>query len=102
MTVARYLSRLGHAPEWAGAQAEGFMISRKEYDRVPDRDWQGVRVRTTRDLRNGMVKISRGAIATITRKFSGFEIEVEPCPRCKVGARVTRVPPDALERVGGR
>jgi hypothetical protein len=78
------------------------MISRKEYERIPDREWRGVKVRTTRDLRTGMLKVGKGALATISRKFSGFEIEVDPCSRCKVGAFVKRVPPDALERIGGR
>lgn len=76
------------------------MITRKEYNRIPDRDWRGVKVRTTRDLRNGNVRVRRGAIVTITRKFSGFEIERDACRRCGVSVIMTRVPHHALERIG--
>lgn len=76
------------------------MISRKEYERIPDREWRGVKVRTLRDMRNGYVNVKAGATGTIRRKFSGFEVDFDACKKCRVGAHISRVRPEHLERVG--
>jgi len=77
------------------------VITRKEYERIPDREWRGVRVRVLRDLQNGFIHVEAGASGTITRKFSGFELTIDACPRCRVGAVVTRVSPSYLQRIIG-
>lgn len=61
------------------------------------RDWVGRRVRVKRELRNGNMVVSPGAIATVTQFYRGLRLESEPCEHCGVGVSITQVPEHAVD-----
>jgi len=70
------------------------MIDRRKYDRIPERDWIGTRVKLEREVatRAGVV-YPKGSTGRIVHKFKGFEIEGDPCKCCGVALRITKVNP---------
>lgn len=67
-------------------------MRRLEYERRTDADWRGTRVRTRRPLSTQHLAIPAGTVLTITRKFSGFNLQTDPCAHCGVAVRITKVP----------
>jgi len=63
-------------------------------------DWIGKRVRTLRDLRNGVMSIRKGTVCTVRHAHRGAELESRPCPCCGVTIHITRVAWDDLEFLG--
>lgn len=69
------------------------MISAKDYRRHSEPWWIGKAVRLEYDVTtNGGIKYPRGTLATITRKFGGFDIESEPCKCCGVRVQIKQLP----------
>jgi hypothetical protein len=74
-------------------------ITASQYSRRAVPEWRGVKVRSLRALRNGWAEMPAGTIFTITRKFSGFDLESDPCEHCGIKMRISRVQPQDLELV---
>jgi hypothetical protein len=63
----------------------------KTYQKHNEAWFLGKRVRTLRDLRNGVTLIPKGTVLTIARKSSGFLLEGLPCERCGISVRISDV-----------
>ena len=60
-------------------------------------DWEGLKVRSLRVLRNGNIKIPSGSKFTVTRNYGGLTLESDQCPNCGVSVYITRVPEHDVE-----
>lgn len=76
-------------------------MNRKEYTRVTDEQIKGREAYTKMPLENGAGRIDVGTRVTITRKFKGFAIETPKCEHCGTQIKMTRVPPQDLDLIGG-
>lgn len=72
----------------------------KTYQNKTEKFFMGKKVRTLIQMANGLMIIPEGAICTITRKFGGFNLKSEPCEKCGVRIRITRVHRRDVELVG--
>lgn len=70
------------------------------YQNKTEKFFLGKKVRTLIQMQNGLMIIPKGAICTITRKFGGFNLESEPCEKCGVRIKITRVRRRDVELVG--
>ena len=61
--------------------------------------FQGKKVRTTTELRNGRIVIPKGAHLTIQGKSSGFLLHGMPCDHCGVKVIISKVAPWTVEFV---
>lgn len=61
------------------------------------RDWVGRKVRTRRELRNGMGVIPAGTVAIVTYNRSGLSLSTDPCGSCGVRVLINRVPEHDVE-----
>jgi hypothetical protein len=62
------------------------------------RDINCMRLRTRRDLGNANQRVPTGTIVTVRSGhfWNDLHIEAEPCPRCGVAVRMSRVSRDEL------
>lgn len=72
-------------------------MTRREYERRTNAEWEGTTVRTRREITNGFMTIPAGAVCTIHAKFKGFTLRSEPCATCGVRVSVSRVHPADVE-----
>jgi hypothetical protein len=74
-----------------------------QYDVMPwpklKRDRTGIRVRSTRTLKNGSYELPAGSIFTVEGWYRGASLWTEPCPHCGVRVYITKVPESALEPI---
>ena len=75
---------------------------RKTYEVVPHpklkREYEGRRVRTTRELRNGWNVTPKGALATIDYQSpKGSTLLFDPCECCGVRAIISAVDKESIE-----
>lgn len=56
------------------------------------RDWVGRKVRTRRELRNGMGIIPAGTVVTVTSNHSGLSLSTDSCGSCGVRVLISKVP----------
>lgn len=78
------------------------MITWKQYKSKTEKYWEGKKVRTLVEMRNGNFVIPKGFILVIDRKYIGFTLKgVNTCDKCGIGQRIyiTRVEPTELELV---
>ena len=68
-----------------------------QYRRTTLNQLKGRKVRVNRELRNGMMVIPEGAIATIDDKHGGFSLTSDPCPHCGVRISISKVPPQDID-----
>lgn len=61
------------------------------------RDYAGLKVRSTRELKNGSICIPAGTVMTVDNWYRGASLWTEPCKCCGVGIYITKVPQSALE-----
>ena len=61
------------------------------------RDRIGMKVRITKNLRNGYCQVPIGTLATITHWHGGAHIRTDPCPRCGVKLFFSKVPEKSME-----
>jgi len=61
------------------------------------RDYVGLKVRTTKALRNGSIEIPAGTVLEIESWYRGAAIWTPPCECCGVRMYMTKVPQSALE-----
>ncbi len=54
-------------------------------------------VRSTREMRNGYAVLPAGTLFTVTRRFSGYNLDSHPCTKCGIQIRINRVFDDSLE-----
>ena len=66
-------------------------MNRKDYHFTRERDLKGRQVRILRDLETGWGIIPAGTIATIFKKSGGFGLILEPCPQCRLRAKLSKV-----------
>ena len=64
------------------------------------RGWEGLRVRTKRELRSGMYRFPSGTECRVIRNYGGLSLETETCKTCGVSVFITRVPEEAVEILG--
>lgn len=69
----------------------------QEFLMKSDAELRGRKVRTLKELRNTHCAIPAGTVCTITRKGSGFNIQGEPCPECRVRVCISGVNPLDVE-----
>lgn len=62
------------------------------YRKNTEKYFMGKKVRTLREMKNGLMIIPAGIICEITRKFKGFKLTSEPCKHCGVRVRISEVP----------
>jgi len=63
-------------------------------------DWTGMAVRTRRAMRNGLVEIPAGTLATVEHAGrTGIHLTSAPCKCCGVRIRMTRVSHEDVEAV---
>lgn len=75
------------------------MITQTQYKKV-ESFWLGKRVRLLAPIEtNGGTRYPAGTLATIVRKFQGFELQGEPCKCCGVSLRMKKVIPMLLELI---
>ena len=74
-------------------------MNRYDYHHTPERELLGRKVRTLAPLKNGWGIIPTGTIATITRKYSGFSLQAEPCPTCGLCVIISRVQYNRVELI---
>jgi len=55
-------------------------------------DWEGKRIITIKKLQNGANTIPEGAKGIVTYAHNGLSLNLDGCPFCGVGVRITRVP----------
>jgi len=72
-------------------------ISPGKYKTTPSRKWQGVRVRSLRDMQNGWAALPAGTQFTIEEKHRGFSLRADACECCGLQARISKVQPFDLE-----
>jgi len=63
----------------------------KTYKNTTEKTFIGKKVRTLIKMQNGWAVIPADSICTITRKFNGFSLTSEPCPKCGIRIRISRV-----------
>lgn len=61
------------------------------YKRTPTWKLEGKKVKSTREIANGLGALPAGTTFTILRKYAGLELESDPCAHCGVQLRITRV-----------
>lgn len=74
-------------------------ITNSEYNRISQKDWQGVRVRSLRPIATRYAEVPAGTLFTIEQKFGGFALKSDACPHCGIQFNVVKVAPSALERL---
>lgn len=74
-------------------------MDKKTYDKTPNREFRGRKVKTLVVLSNGWCKIPQGAVCTVTKKLGGLHLEIDPCPHCGVRVRISYVPPKDVDFV---
>lgn len=55
------------------------------------RDWEGLTVKTLREMWNGWCHIPEGTICTVVRNYAGLHLLSDPCPKCGVAVRISGV-----------
>ena len=55
------------------------------------RDWEGAKVMTRVPLHNRNIAIPQGTICTVERNYGGLKLVTDPCPKCGIGIRITKV-----------
>lgn len=56
------------------------------------REWNGLRVKTLVEMRNGWMTIPAGTTGVVeTSGGTGLKLTCDPCPHCGVSAHITRV-----------
>lgn len=76
-------------------------ITYSEYKRLTNDEVVGRRVVLRQDINIGWLIAPKGLICTITRKFNGYEMIGDPCPKCGVRVRMKRVPSVCCDFVYG-
>ena len=62
-------------------------------------DWKGMRVRSTRELRNGWGSMPAGSFFRVTHATAGIHMKSEPCACCGFQWSVSKVSSDDIEPV---
>lgn len=76
------------------------MITTKMYERTPERDWLGKKVRSLQEFKNGWFTAPAGTVFVIDQKQAGFGLVLaEPCPCCGLRGSIGKVNPNYLEIV---
>ena len=74
-------------------------MDKKTYRKMLNKQFIGLKVRTLKELRNGLCTIAAGTVCTITQKRGGFSLETERCPCCGVKVDISRVPPEDVDLI---
>lgn len=61
------------------------------------RDWVGRKVRTRRELRNGIFSIPLGTVCTVSYNHSGLSLNTDPCGSCGVRLFISKVSESDVE-----
>lgn len=61
------------------------------------RDWEGLQVRTLREMRNGWCVIAAGTICTVQKNYGGITMQSDPCPHCGVRVSISHVSEKSVE-----
>lgn len=77
------------------------MIDGKLYQKSSDW-WVGKKVRATFEIGNGRASLPAGTIFTVTRKFDDLHLISEPCGKCGLRLKITKVRIGSLEMVEGQ
>lgn len=72
-------------------------MDHRMYERTTAGQFEGHKVKSVVDLKNGVAIYPAGTVYEIKRKYAGFELWSEPCPTCKSRQIITRVPPSKVE-----
>ena len=54
-------------------------------------DWAGVRIRTTKELRNMQFVVPAGSLGTVSHVSRGLALQMDRCPHCGASVYITRV-----------
>lgn len=68
-------------------------ITQKSYERIPAREWKGVRVEAIGSIGNRHMAYPAGYKFTITGKGGGFALLADACEHCGVQGRIAKVGP---------
>lgn len=60
-------------------------------------DWIGLKIKTSRVLKSGMMEIPPGTICEVTSASSGLSLAVPKCEHCGVRVFITHVNPRDVE-----
>ena len=75
------------------------MVSVAEYNRIPDREWRGVKVRSLVDMSNGWFTAPAGTLFEIIGKQGGFALKAaDNCHCCGLRGHINKVRPGNVER----
>ena len=61
------------------------------------RDYKGMKVRSTKLLRNGRIEVPQGTVMTILDWYRGASVKTDPCPHCGVRVYITKVAESDME-----
>jgi len=74
-------------------------ITLAEYNRISQKGWIGVRLRSLRPIVTRIAELPAGTLWTVEQKFGGFAVVSDPCPHCGIKVNVVKAQPQAFERV---
>ncbi|MFQ5647581.1 MAG: hypothetical protein ACE5GM_11695 [bacterium] len=63
------------------------------------RDWEGLKVRSIRAMRNGQAELPAGTVFTIERNYGGLHLKSAPCETCGISIYI-RIPESYVEIIG--
>ena len=77
------------------------MVTRSTYNRLSLKRIKGMKVRTTRAMRNSQMQIPAGTIMEIIGKNRGYTLQGWPCQHCGIAPIISKVDFYAVEFVEG-
>ena len=71
------------------------------YQKTTAAQMNGLRVRTTMEIRNGFTLVPAETVMTIVGKGGGLQLRGDPCEHCGVRVHFRKIPPGIVTLVKG-